>query len=75
MEDVRTERIAEAEEGPAQMQRVLDQARRAVDAADRAERAAHEAAEHARSIARIALVAAAVISGLVLTGVALRRRR
>ena len=40
MEDVRSEKIAKAEEGLAEMQEVLDQAKRAVDAADRAERAA-----------------------------------
>jgi hypothetical protein len=38
MEDIRDERIAKAEEGLAEMQEVLDQAKRAVDAADRAER-------------------------------------
>ncbi|HEX2462132.1 MAG TPA: hypothetical protein VHJ58_18440 [Vicinamibacterales bacterium] len=52
MDDTRSERITKAEEGLAEMQTVLDHAKRAVEAADRAERAAHQAAQHARSFVR-----------------------
>lgn len=45
MDDTRSEPIAKAEEGLAEMQTVLDHAKRAVEAADRAERAAHQAAQ------------------------------
>jgi len=74
VEDMQSERIAKAEEGLAEAQQVLDQAKRAVDAADRAERAAREASDHARSFARIAVIVAGVIIGLVMTGAAFRRR-
>ena len=75
VEDVRSERIAKAEQGLAEMQEVLDQAKRAVDAADRAERAAHEAAEHARSLAKIAMVVAAAVTAIALIRVSFRRRQ
>ena len=58
VEDIRSERIAKAEEGLAEVQEVLDHAKRAVDAADRAEQAAREASDHARSFARIAIIVA-----------------
>jgi len=74
VEDVRSERIAKAEEGLAEMQDVLDHAKRAVDAADRAERAAREASDHARSFARIAVVVAGIVIALAMTGAVFRRR-
>jgi DNA-binding transcriptional LysR family regulator len=74
MEDVRSERIVKAEEGLAEMQEVLDHAKRAVDAADRAEQAAHDASDHARSIARITVIVAGVVIALMMTGAAFRRR-
>jgi hypothetical protein len=74
VEDMRSDRIAKAEEGLAEVQEVLDHAKRAVDAADRAEQAAREASDHARSFARIAFVVAGVVIALAMTGAAFRRR-
>ncbi len=74
MDDTRSERITKAEEGLAEAQTVLDQAKRAVEAADRADRSAREAAEHARSIARAALIALVVVTVALIGGVIRRRR-
>jgi hypothetical protein len=75
LEDVRSEKIAKAEDDLARMQEVLDHAKRAVDAADRAERAAREASEHARSLAKIAMVVGAALVAMALIGVRFRRHQ
>ena len=75
MEDTRSERIAKAEEGLAEMQTVLDHAKRAVEAADRAEHAAHQAAQHARSFAKaIAFVAGALVVAALIAAATRRPR-
>ena len=74
VDDTRSERIAKAEEGPAEMQTVLDHAKRAVEAADRAERAAHQAAQHARSFAKAIAVVAGALAAVAVIAAATRRR-
>jgi Flp pilus assembly protein TadB len=72
--DTRSERIAKAEEGLAEMQTVLDHAKRAVEAADRAERAAHQAAQHARSFAKAITVVVGSLAVVALIAALTRRR-
>jgi Flp pilus assembly protein TadB len=74
VDDTRSERIVKAEEGLAEMQTVLDHAKRAVEAADRAERAAHQAAQHARWFAKAIAVVAGALAAVALIAAATRRR-
>ncbi len=74
MSESRNTKIVKAEEGLAEMQRMLDQASRGVDAAERADLAAREAARKTMSIAKIAAVAlVGIVTVLVLVGVIRRR--
>ena len=75
MDDTRSERIAKAEEGLAEMQTVLDHAKRAVEAADRAESAAQQAAQHARSFAKAIAVVVGALAAVALIAAATRRHR
>jgi Flp pilus assembly protein TadB len=74
VDDTRSEPIAKAEEGLAEMQTVLDHAKRAVEAADRAERAAHQAAQHARSYAKVIALVGGALAAVALIAAAIRRR-
>ena len=75
MEDTRSERIAKAEEGLAEIQTVLDHAKRAVEAADRAERAAQQAAQHARSFGKTIAALVGALAVVALIAAATRRHR
>jgi hypothetical protein len=75
VDDTRSERITKAEEGLAEMQTVLDHAKRAVEAADRAEHAAHQAAQHARSFAKTIAFVVGTLAVAALIAAASRRHR
>ncbi len=75
MDDTRSERIAKAEDGLAEMPTVLDHAKRALEAADRAERAAQQAAQHACSFAKAIAVVVGALAAVALIAAATRRHR
>jgi len=69
-------RFGDAERQIEQMEAVLEQTRRGLEAADRAERAAREAAEHAReSVRRVTIAAAVILVAVVLGRLTLRHHR
>lgn len=75
MSEETSSRFADAEQQIEQMQAVLEQAKRGLEAADRAERAAMEAAEHARhATERVTIAAGLILAAVVLGRLTMRHR-